>query len=62
MATKKKTTKKKRTWWEVTNFKTKEVATKFDITDKSERQRDKLERGLMLKMDLDNWYIAEVER
>lgn len=56
-ASKKKAATKKRKYLEVVNIETEEVATKFDVTDKSDRQIEKLERGLMLKVDLEHWYL-----
>lgn len=45
----------------IKDMKTKEEVHRIDVTGKSERNRDMCLMGLMRNMDLDNYFVDEVE-
>jgi hypothetical protein len=53
---------KERVYLEVVEFGTSETATRFDITDMTDREVERLERALTRKMDLDRFYLQEVRK
>ena len=50
-----------RKYLQIRNYHTGEVASKMDVTGKSDRQIERIERGALINMDTDNWCIEEVE-
>lgn len=43
----------------IKNLKTGEIVRRFDVTGKSERQIEKIERGALINMDTDRFCIGE---
>ncbi len=46
---------------EIVCYETGEVIKRYDVTDKSERQRDKFDSGLNINMNHDEYYTRETE-
>lgn len=44
---------------EVVSFDTDEVVRRLDVTNKTESQVEKIERGLMRNMDLDKYFVRD---
>lgn len=46
-----------KTYLQVRNFATGEIATKVDVTGKSERAIERIERGMLMNMNTDEWCV-----
>lgn len=51
-----------KTFLQIRNFHTGEIASKMDVTDKPERQIERIEAGALINMDTNNWCIERIER
>jgi len=51
-----------KTYLQIRNFRTGEIASKMDVTGKPERQIERIEAGALVNMDTDNWCIERIER
>jgi flavin-binding protein dodecin len=45
----------------IISYETKEVVKKIDITGRSENSIDRIERGMLINMNKDDYYITEIE-
>ena len=46
---------------EIVNYKTGEVSKRIDVTDKSDRQIDKIDRAMNINLNHQEWYTTTTE-
>lgn len=46
-------------YFEIVDLKTCEVVQTVDVTGKSERDRDRIERGMLMRVDRERFFVRE---